>query len=163
MATRETELPGVGTKYVVDLTTGGQIVLVHHRLGPWELARVDPRGETETLAKLSEEEASELGRILSRGTVPVEERRREMLFDELSIEWVTLEPGSLLAGETLQGSGIRARTGVNVIAVLRPEGSLPNPPPDTEFRVGDTLVVIGQRKQVESFLHAYSLLSPRDR
>jgi TrkA domain protein len=160
MATRETELPGVGTKYSIDLATGEQLVLVEHRLGHWEVARVEPSGDTVPIATLQEREAAELGRILSRGTVPLEEKRKEMLFHELSIEWVKLERGCLLVGETLQGTGIRARTGVSVIAVLRPEGSLPNPPPETELRVGDTLVVIGQREQVEAFLTAYSLLPP---
>lgn len=155
MATRETTLPGVGTKYSVELATGEQLVLVAHRLGQWELARVDSGGDTLQVATLKAEEAAEVGRILTRGTVPLEDKRREMLFDQLSIEWVTLEKGSLLIGETLHGAGIRARTGVSVIAILREEGSVPSPPPETELRLGDTLVVIGEREQVETFLSTY--------
>lgn len=160
MATRETELPGVGTKYTIDLAAGDQLVLVEHRIGHWEIARVESNGEALHVARMKTEEAAEIGRILSRGAVRLEDKRKQMLFEEFSIEWVTLEAGSSLIGQTLQGSGIRVQTGVSVIAVLRPEGSLPSPPPDTELRVGDTLVVIGLRDQVERFLSTYSLLAP---
>ena len=82
-----------------------------------------------------------------------------MLFEEFGIEWVKLEEGSPLVGTTLQESGIRPRTGASVIAVLRPESSIASPAPDTEFQSGDTLVVMGQRDQVESFLRTFTTLS----
>lgn len=160
MATRETELPGVGTKYTIELAAGGELVLVEHRVGHWEIARVASDDDTVQVAQLQPREAAEVGRILSRGAVPLEDKRQQMLFEEFSIEWVTLAEDSPLVGQTLLGSGIRVQTGVSVIAVLRPEGSLPSPPPETEFRAGDTLVVIGLRDQVERFLATYSLLEP---
>ena len=82
-----------------------------------------------------------------------------MLLEEFGIEWVKLESDSPLVGSTLQQSGIRARTGASVIAVLRQERSLASPAPDTEFREGDTLVVMGQREQVEGFLKTFTRLS----
>jgi TrkA domain protein len=160
MATRETELPGVGKKYSIELATGDELVLVEHRAGHWDLARVEEDGSAEQSTQLQPREAAEVGRILSRSSVALEDARKQMLFDEFAIEWVTLEEDSALVGETLQGSGIRARTGVNVIALLRAEGSVPSPPPDTRFQVGDTLVVIGLRDQVERFLSTYALLPP---
>ncbi len=160
MATRETELPGVGTKYTIDLAAGDQLVLVEHRVGHWEIARVEPDGEAAELAKLKTEEAAEIGRILSRGSVHLEDQRKQMLFDEFAIEWVTLEASSSLVGQTLLGSGIRVQTGVSVIAVLRTDGSLPSPPPDTQLGAGDTLVVIGLRDQVDRFISTYSPLAP---
>lgn len=160
MATRETELPGVGTKYVIELATGEQLVLVEHRLGHWEIARVDREDETLHVANLQEGEAAEVGRVLSRAAVPERDARAATLLDEFAMEWVTIGSGSLLAGETLQGAGIRARTGVSVVAVLRPEGSIPSPPPDTELRLGDTLVVIGRPEQVERFVSTYGLQPP---
>lgn len=159
MATRETELPGVGTKHTLDLAAGESLVVVEHRAGHWELARVDDDGNTTSLCQLQSREAGELGRILSRGTVSTEDTRKQMLLEEFGIEWVKLESDSPLVGSTLQQSGIRARTGASVIAVLRPERSLASPAPDTEFRDGDTLVVMGQREQVESFLKAFTRLS----
>lgn len=152
MATREIELPGVGKKHTLDIASGEQLIVVEHRVGHWELSEVDGEGNTRTLATLQPGEAAELGRILARGERAEQDPRAQMLFDEFNLEWIKLEPGSPLAGETLQGAAIRVRTGVSVIAVLRPEGSIPSPPPETELREGDTLVVVGLRDQVERFL-----------
>ena len=156
MATRETELPGVGTKHTLDLATGDELVVVEHRAGHWELARVDNDGDTTSLAQLQSREAGELGRILSRGEASVEDKRQQMLFEEFGIEWVKLEADSPLVGSTLQESGIRNRTGVNVIAILRAEASIAAPAPATEFHADDTVVVMGQREQVDAFLRSYT-------
>ncbi len=160
MTTRETELPGVGTKHTLELSSGEELVVVEHRVGHWELARVDHDGTTTPLATLQPREASELGRILSRSDTVTEDSRKQMLFEEFSIEWVALDASSQLIGQTLQEAEVRARTGVSVIAILRPEGSMASPPPDARFQDGDTLVVIGQPDQVEAFLRTYSKLAP---
>ncbi len=160
MATRKTDLPGVGTKYSIDVGKDEQLVVVHHRVGHWELARVDVEGKTTPLVQLHAREATELSRILSRGEVPQEDPRKRMLFEEFGIEWVKLEPESPLVGLSLEESGIRARTGASVIAVLRPEGSIPSPAPDSRFAAGDTLVLIGHPDQIERFLSAFTSLSP---
>ena len=159
MATHETELPGVGIKYSIDIETDEQLVIVEHRVGHWELARVDSEGKTTPLLQLQSKEATALGRILSRGEVTQEDPRKRMLFEEFGIEWVKLEQDSPLVGLTLQNAEIRARTGASVIAVLRPEGSIPSPAPDTRFRAGDTLVLIGHPDQVERFLSTFTNLS----
>ncbi len=159
MATHETDLPGVGTKYSIDVGKDEQLVVVHHRVGHWELARVDAEGKSTPLLQLQAREATELSRILSRGEVPQEDPRKRMLFEEFGIEWVKLEPESPLVGLSLEESGIRARTGASVIAVLRPEGSIPSPAPDTRFAAGDTLVLIGHPDQIERFLSAFTSFS----
>ncbi len=159
MATHETDLPGVGTKYSIDVGKDEQLVVVHHRVGHWELARINAEGKTTPLLQLQAREATELGRILSRGEVPQEDPRKRMLFEEFGIEWVKLEPDSPLVRLSLEESGIRARTGASVIAVLRPEGSIPSPAPDTRFAAGDTLVLIGHPDQIERFLSAFTSLS----
>ena len=160
MTTRETELPGVGTKYSLELSDGDQLVLVEHRAGHWELARVEPGGQTTPLAKLQPREAGELGRILSRSDASIEDTRKQLLFEEFGIEWVTLEDSSPLIGQTVQGSNVRQRTGASIVAILRSEGSVASPSPDERFASGDTLVVMGQRDQVESFLRAFSTIDP---
>jgi TrkA domain protein len=156
MATRKTELPGVGTKHTLDLEGNGQLVAVCHRVGHWELARVDPEGASVSLLQLSAEEAAELGRVLSHEEFPQEDPRREMLFRTVALEWVTLEEDSPLGGQTLAQSGIRATTGASVIAVVRGDESIPNPPPDLRIETGDTLVLLGRREQVEQFLATFT-------
>ncbi len=156
MATRKTDLPGVGTKHTIDLESDGQLVAVHHRVGHWELASVDDEGDTSSLFKMSEDEGAELGRILVRATPEEVDTRREMLFKTIAMEWVTLETDSRLCGQTLADSGIRIQTGVSVVAVIRGEDSIPSPAPDFCFQDGDTLVVIGRREQIERFLSVFS-------
>ena len=158
MATRETALPGVGTKYAFELSKGGELVIVQHRVGNWELARVGEDGATTTLLNLQPKEAGEVARILSGREEPTEEARRQLLFQEFCMEWVTLEEGSPLVGQTLRDSGIRASTGASVIAISRTDASIPSPPPETRFCAGDTLIVIGQRDQIDAFIRAYSSL-----
>lgn len=156
MSTRETELPGIGTKHSIDLSSGGQLVVVDHRVGHWELARVDADGGTETLLQLQPREAAEVGRILARGDVAQEEARKQLLLREFSLEWVTLTASSSLCGQSLAGSDVRARTGVSVIAILRDGGSILNPAPDSHFAVDDTLVVMGRAEQVERFVETFA-------
>jgi TrkA domain protein len=159
MATRETDLPGVGTKHSIDLETDEQLVIVEHRVGRWEIARTDAEGKTTPVIELQPREASELGRILSHGEVVQEDPRKQMLFEQIGIEWAKLEEDSPLIGKTLQESEIRARTGANVIAVLRGERSIPSPTPDTRFLVGDTIVLIGHPDQIERFLATFTHLT----
>ena len=155
---RETELPGVGTKHTLDLSSGDELVVVEHRSGHFEIARVDTEGTTSTLIQLPSREAAELGRILSRGEVREVDPRQRLLLEEFGIEWVKVAGDSPLIGQTLRESEIRVRAGVSVIALLRAEGSMLSPPPDTRFAEGDTLVVIGTREQVEGFLATFSML-----
>jgi len=157
MTTRKTELPGVGTKFTLELATGDELVAVEHRLGHWELARTDEDGEATSLVVLQPREASELGRILSSGEEAEEEdTRMQLLFEQFCIEWVVLEDDSPLVGQTLQEANIRQHTGASVMAVLRPEVSIPSPAPDTCFEAADTLIVIGHREQVEEFRKQYA-------
>lgn len=155
MSTRETELPGIGTKHTIDLSAGGQLVVIDHRVGHWELARIDEDGVTTTLLQLQPREAGELARILARGEIAQEEARKQLLLREFSLEWVTLKESSSLCGQSLAGSDVRARTGVSVIAILREDGSILNPPPDTHFAADDTLVVMGRAEQVERFVATF--------
>lgn len=155
MATRKTDLPGVGTKHTLDLELDGQLVAVHHRVGHWELARVDEEGNTNPLLKMSESEGAELGRILTQAAPEEDDPRREMLFRTIGLEWVTLDEDSRLRGRTLSESAIRVQTGASVIAVLRGDESIPNPGPEFRFEADDTLVVIGHREQVEQFLAVF--------
>jgi TrkA domain protein len=155
MSTRETELPGIGTKHTIELGTGEELVIIEHRVGHWELARIDGEGQTTQLAQLQPREAAELGRILAHGEVPEQDSRRQLLLQQFSLEWVTIESGMTLCGVSLEEANIRALTGATVIAVLRGDDSTMNPPPQTRFEAGDILVVMGHRDQVERFLSTF--------
>ncbi len=61
-----------------------------------------------------------------------------------------------LAGKTLGESGIGAETGLNVIAVQRPEGPALNPTSTTVLDVGCELVMLGNAEQRGEFRRRFS-------
>ena len=70
---------------------------------------------------------------------------------ELQLEEVMLEPRSRLKGKTLIESGLRSELNVIVVALKRSGGKMTfNPPDDTVFETGDTLVMLGARAQLDT-------------
>ncbi len=73
----------------------------------------------------------------------------------LSIEEITVVPGSDLAGRTLGEAGIARRTGALVVAIRRPEGGaaqplLFNPQAADRVEAGETLIAMGEEKQIDA-------------
>ncbi|MCK4546561.1 MAG: potassium channel protein [Candidatus Eisenbacteria sp.] len=69
--------------------------------------------------------------------------------DELRIQDLPIGEKSPLAGLTIMGADIRARSGAMVLGICREPGtSHLNPPPDTLINPGDRLVVLGTRAQL---------------
>ncbi|MDZ7701103.1 MAG: TrkA C-terminal domain-containing protein [Halobacteriales archaeon] len=149
MAVYESEIPGVGRKYELELDDGARLVVLVHHDGRRELfRRAGPEADSEKLADLPAKTARRLGSILQGSTfetVAVEEL--EVPLGGSIIEWVDVEPGSRLANTTLGESGLRRETGVSVLAVQRGEETVPNPGPDVDIEVGDVLVALGTREQ----------------
>jgi voltage-gated potassium channel len=69
----------------------------------------------------------------------------------LEVEQVPVAADSPLSEATLAEADLRRRCGVGVVAVKRNTELFPNPEADFRLRVGDTLVVLGSRTQLESF------------
>src|SRR5690606_6082216 len=83
---------------------------------------------------------------------PEEEHRvlRGLLDAEDSIElrWLSLPPGSPIAGQTLAEANLRARTGASVVAIMRDSQLTANPKSGTVFQPGDRVGVIGDQEQI---------------
>ena len=83
-----------------------------------------------------------------------EERREslaktmEIVVPEGTVHRLTLEGSSPAVGETVVSLNIRAKTGASVVSVLRNGEVTRNIGPEWEFHVGDTLVVLGDSRQV---------------
>jgi len=77
---------------------------------------------------------------------------------DVQLEEVEIPEGSALAGKTLATSEIRQNTGVLVLALKGPDGTLAfNPAPNAVIRPGDRLIAVGSRshlKQLESLTRA---------
>jgi TrkA domain protein len=149
---RESTLPGIGKKYTLGLADGGNIAVVVKPDGERQvyhfLSRQDRPCDVITL---DEAEARQIGVLMGAtlATAPDTERLA-LALGELEIEWLTLEDDSPFVGRTLAESQLRQETGASVIAIIRDDRAVPNPPPDTTFAAGDTLLIIGSHEQCDA-------------
>jgi len=149
MKVYETDIPGVGRKFELELAGETSVVVVLHHDGRCELFRRDgPDEDGEKILDLSSDQANSLGSILEGAyfeTVSLDELTVPL--GDAIIEWVDVPTDSRLAGTTLLESGVRAETGASVIAVQRGDETTPNPEADYEIAEGDILVAIGTREE----------------
>ncbi len=69
----------------------------------------------------------------------------------LALNWLPVKPESVLDGHSIGELGIRSRTGVSVVGVMRDTVFHPNPDPRFRFASGDFIVVIGSHEQYGRF------------
>ena len=143
---RETRLPGVGKKFTMRTARGGDVCAVVHLDGRRELYyRDDPDEEPDAVIVMTDEEARQLGSILSGAVYrPEMVEHLEVALRDLAIEWVDIPADSALVGRTVATCRVRRETGGTVVAIIRPGGALAMPHPDEVIRTGDTLVVLGR-------------------
>ncbi|MCT9097456.1 cation:proton antiporter regulatory subunit [Haloarchaeobius sp. HME9146] len=158
MTVYETDVPGVGRKFEVELDGGGRLVVLIHHDGRREMFhRTDPEADSTRIASLSGEQARQLGAILGGAYFqPVELQQPQVPLGDAIIEWVTVDEGSTLEGQTLESCGVRTATGASIMAIQRNDETVANPDPTFELRGGDILVAIGTREEQEklrSFVH----------
>jgi TrkA domain protein len=120
MSVYETDLPGVGRRFDLELSTGAVASVVIHHDGRCELYRREGDADAERLFRLTGDEANKLGSILEGAyfeSVSLEDL--SVPLGDAIIEWVELSEGSPLAGTPLRDTDIRGRTGATVVAVQR--------------------------------------------
>ena len=71
---------------------------------------------------------------------------------ELGIEDFSVPPTSPFINKSLKELELRRLAGVNVIAVIRDELSIPNPTPDFSVEAGDHLIILGTSEQFKTLL-----------
>lgn len=142
---READLPGLGKKYSLLTHRKEHLSIVIHHDGKRELYIMDRHGEPLASVTLQDDEARQVGAILSGAFFkPKAVEDLEVAIEGLRIEWFKLEEGSPLAGRSIGELGIRQQTGVSIIAVIRGEDSIPNPGPDCVLQEGDTIVALAK-------------------
>jgi TrkA domain protein len=153
MTVYETDVPGVGKKFELEVAGGARAVVLLHHDGRVEVfRRPSPDADSEKVFDLTSGEANRLGSILEGAyfeAVPTKDLAVPL--GDAIIEWVDIEEGSRVAGQTLVGSDLRNVTGVSVIAVQRGEETVPNPDPEFRVEAGDILVTLGTREQQAEF------------
>ena len=153
MDVREHDLPGVGKKFAVTTNDGDRMTIIIHNSGHREIYHFE-RGEDypSYAVRMEDAEARKLGAILGGAFFqPVVAESMEMVFDQLSVEWMKVGAASPLQGKSLLEAAVRERTGASIIAILRDGRAVPNPQPDERIAAGVTLMVVGDREQVGRF------------
>lgn len=83
-------------------------------------------------------------------------RGNELVLLEEGADIIVVAVPPCLAGKTLAESDIRARTGLNIIAVQTGQDALTNPPAATRLPANGELVAIGSIEQRDAFVREYS-------
>jgi TrkA domain protein len=145
MTVYESDLPGVGKKFEIELDDDERLIVVTHNTGKREVFRREGDDDSEKLFELSDRLARQVGTILEGAYFqPVATETTEtMLDDDTLFEWVKVVEGSELVGKTLAEIDFRETTGTSVVAIQRDDETESNPGAKTTIRAGDTLVIIG--------------------
>lgn len=154
MPITESELPGVGTKFEIDIGEEEQLIVIVHNSGKREVyVRRQAGADSEKLLELSDGLARKVGSILEGAYFqPVSTESAEtLLAEESTLEWYTVEDDSGLAGRTLGEAEVGERTGVSILVVQRGETTIPSPDAETTIEPGDRLVVNGSQDDIERF------------
>ena len=145
MNVKESDLPGVGKKFTLEVDDNEVIIILHNTGRREVFTRESPDEDSEKVLELSDKESRLFASVLEGAYFqPVADDPIEATLtdDENLIEWLTVEEGSSLVGKTLAESDIRDEYGVSVIAV-QGEDTVPNPESDTVIEAKQTLVLVG--------------------
>jgi K+:H+ antiporter subunit KhtT len=151
---RETRLPGVGVKYAFRTAIGGRLAVIMHNDGQREIYFYRRASDEEPTAviELHDDEARQLGAVIGGAYErPKIVEELELALGELQIEWVDVPDTSPAIGRTLAECGLRAKTGVTVIAILREPEPVSGAQPGDVIQQGDTLVAVGKAGQFAEF------------
>lgn len=154
MDVTETDLPGVGKRFEVDIGDGQTAVVLVHNTGRRELfVRPEPDADAEKVLDVSNREARVIGSVLEGAYFqPVATDLTETAIgDDLLLEWYTLGADAELVGSSLAETGVRESTGATVAAIERGGEVIQSPDPDLRFEAGDQLVVVGTTESLETF------------
>lgn len=111
------------------------------------------------IERLSDEVRAEHYRPIETldATTAVMQQLRRLRYESIDLAWYTLHPDSSLVNQSIGANAIRRRTGVSIVAVLRGDTVIHNPPAETELYAGDQIAVVGTSAQRASFVE---LLTP---
>lgn len=154
MAITETDLPGIGKKFIVHLGNGKELIIIAGNTGKKELfIRDDPEKDSKKLFECSNRLSRKIGAILEGAYFrPVSTKGSEPFIGENSeIERYEVQHDSKVAGRTLEEVHFYEKTEVAIISIRRGIESISNINPTTKIMPGDILVVVGSPKEQKEF------------
>jgi TrkA domain protein len=151
----ESDLPGVGKKFEIELDDETTLVVVIHNTGKREVFRRVGDEDSTKLFEISDQMARQVGSILEGAYFqPIATDTTEtMLDDDSLLEWVKVVDGADIVGKSLEEIDFRNVTSASVVAIQRDDDTESNPGPETVIEADDTLIILGTReacKRVET-------------
>ncbi|MGH8906371.1 MAG: cation:proton antiporter regulatory subunit [Egibacteraceae bacterium] len=158
----ETRLPGVGLLHSFVTKPGRRIGVLTHRSGYRELLVYDERDPDacRLSLRLDSDDSHTLADLLGAPELAAHVARLQQSVEGLIIDWLPVRPGSACAGQTIGQTGLRERTGVSVVAVVRGEQTIPAPGPDHRLEAGDTAVVVGTAEGIHRAVELLQGMQP---
>lgn len=141
----ETQLPGVGVRYELELESGVRVGVLVHRTGHRQLFVYSARDPDAVATELdfTVEEGKIVADLLGGTQITESLGRLQQQIEGLAIDWLLVPPTSPFVGRTIGDAEVRTRTGVSIVAVIRGTEAFPAPAPEFRFQAGDTAVVVG--------------------
>ena len=148
MTIYESDLPGVGKKFEIDIDDDSTLVIVIHNTGKREVFIREGEADSTKLFEMTDQMARQVGSILEGAYFqPIATDTTETMLDDNSLlEWVKVVDDSELVGQTLESLDFRNVTGASVVAIQRDDETESNPGPNTVIEANDTLIILGTRK-----------------
>lgn len=148
----ETELPGIGKRFKMNLKKGGTLTVVVRLDGERDVYYRETEDAEPAVHSLTELEAREVSSILV-GTYyklrPLE-MLEEAMEHKAGLHSLEVPRSTTVAGKPIGELDIRKRTEASIVAIVRDDGtSIPNPDPRTTIEKDDVLVVIGTLDAVD--------------
>lgn len=140
-----TPLPGIGVRKDFELTTGRRVGVVTLRDGGTDLivSKKDDPDSCQASVRLTDDEAAVLGNLLGAPQLVAQLREEHRDLPGITTRQLPIGDASPYDGRTLGETGMRSRTGVSVVAVMRAGQAYPSPSPDFNLTEGDLLVAVG--------------------
>jgi len=157
---RESDLPGIGRKFQIEAQSGDKLIVVVHDDGRRELYHFDPNDPDELLSMvtLNDTEARQVAGIIGGlNYTPKALESMSITLEGLVIEWYKIELGSAAIGQTIGQLQVRQATGATIMAIIEKDGRKHiNPGPDQTLAEDVTLVIAGERQQVQAFKRLFA-------
>lgn len=152
MTIRESDLPSIGKKFEVEVSSGDKLVIVLHDDGRRELYHFyrDNPDDSVSMITLDDNDARSVAAIIGGLAYrPKALETVDVILDDLIIEWYKIEIGSKCTGKSIGEMKVRQKTGATIIAVIEKDGKKHmNPPVNYVFTPESTIVVTGERKNL---------------
>ena len=153
----QTALPGVGIRFDFETKAGDRVGVIAHHTDHYDLLiydKMDP-DSCSTLLPLDAEDAHTLTELLGGSQVSESQQQMKQSVAGLIIDWVPVHEDWSCSGHTIREIGVRAKTGVSIVAIIRDEETIPSPEPDFELQAGDMALVVGTQ---DGIAKAFELL-----